>query len=68
MPQYVWKEVITNQMVTVVRKITDSDIPPTEEEADWKFSEGGVKPSWQKQLQSTNFQRGGSWRGSKGNW
>lgn len=65
MPQYVWRELSTGREVEVVRSLSEYDIPPTVEESGVEY---GNNPGWERVLQPTNFQRGGSWRGSKGNW
>lgn len=63
MPMYLYKDLVSGTQVEVLRKFSEYDQPPTEEEAP-----GLVAPKWERLIGGKQtIQKGMGW-GSKGNW
>ena len=66
MPIYVWRCDACLRTVEVIRKLAESDSPPTEEEADGCTN---CPEAWVKQIQTAKFVRSTGWGdGKKGSW
>lgn len=58
MPQYLWKCRKTGETATVIRRVSEIDVPPNP-----KSKECSDKPhDWERQICATNFSlKGGGW-------
>jgi len=57
-PVYEWEDQISGERVEVTKSIAESHLPPDTD----------PKRDWVRLLSVTNYRRGDSWGGSKGNW
>jgi len=61
MGRYLWRLKGTEHTVYVYRKISEHDIPPTEEETD-------LTGEWERVIKTGGFVRAGSFVSKKGAW
>lgn len=62
MPLYVWKQEKTGKEVTVVRSVSDIEVPPTSEEVD------DVEGWTRVHCAPVHVTKGDNWGPGKGNW